>query len=109
MGRDGIKENRRISFGKHQTENDIDKVEDVNKTLLSNDLNSIHSSDGDFVGFCKQTAVNDDKNLQTYKKLVGKGLNFVYLFQCLNHITVLFFCITCMGDAWVGHWSRCST
>ena len=77
MGRGGIKDNRKKSFIKHQTENDIKKrkLEDANQP--SHDANSIQSCDPNFVGLCKQKAVNDDKTLQTYNKIVVKGLNLV--------------------------------
>ena len=77
MGRGDSKRNRKKSFKKHQTENDIKKrkLEDANQP--SHDANSIQGSDRNFVGLCKQTAVNDDETLQTYNKIVVKGLNLV--------------------------------
>ena len=80
MGIVHIKDSRKKSMKNHQTENDTrkGKLEGVIQSLLSHDANSVHSRDCNFVGFCKQTAVVDDKNLQTYNKYVSKGLNLVH-------------------------------
>ena len=77
MGRGNSKRNRQKSFIKHQVGNDIKKrkLEDVNQP--SHDANSKPISDRNFVGLCKQTAVNDDNNVQTYNKILVKGLNLV--------------------------------
>ena len=79
MGRGDKKDSRKNFMKNHQTENDMKKrkLEDINQILLSNE-NSKYSRDRNLVCLCKQRAVNDNKNIQTYNKFVGKGLNSVH-------------------------------
>ena len=93
MGRGDSKRNRKKSFINRQTGNDIKKRKLEDADQPSHDANSIPISDRNFVGLCKQTAINDEKNLQTCNELVVKGLDIVIFSSVIKMYKISYFYI----------------